>query len=120
MAQSKLTLSRRQIEALQNDVRRAINYRQPGGDLNEGVDPTDLKRFIGYVVGNDQLAHISLRKAPASESGLVHWLSYDGELLFRLVWVPWPDDFAGAFGRWHVRRHPDASWWRDAPKPRPG
>ena len=42
------------IRKLQNDVRRAINFFPSGEkNLREGVDPSDLKRHIGYLVGSE-------------------------------------------------------------------
>jgi hypothetical protein len=98
---------------LQNDVRRAINFFPTGEKYRRvGVDPSRLKYSILLVVKPPHARHLRVRKR---RRGAVTWLDpeyevlYGKELLFRLVWVEWP----GAFdGRWHVRQHPDATWWR--------
>ena len=107
--------SRAFIHGLQNEVRRAINYFPLGeNQKREGVDPGDLKRSIVSYVGAPHGARISLRRRRGTSDDQAEYdLRYDGELLFRVVWVPWPAEYSGRDGRWHVRRHPEATWWRD-------
>jgi hypothetical protein len=100
---------RRAIAELQNRIRNAINTSS-GRDRKLGVDPERLKwamKSYGIDVGS---ITIRAQRLPA---GSDLWADYklwrDGELLFRLKLVPW-DDRADA--RWHVKRHPDTSWWR--------
>jgi len=106
--------SRAFVKGLQNDVRRAINYFPLGErQKREGVDPSYLKRSIVSVVGPAHGGRISLRrKRGTSDDEVEYELRYDGELLFRVVWVQWPSEYSGRDGRWHVRRHPEAIWWR--------
>src|SRR3954454_14780138 len=97
------------IKRLQNEVRGAINYFEMGNTRRQGVDPLQLKRFIRAVVDAPHGPHITLRKQTPPGGNDEYALLYDGELLFRLVYVPWPGDGFGVNGRWHVRRHPAAS-----------
>lgn len=111
---TKGTLSRVAFyKRLQNDVRRAVNFL-PAGEKNmrEGVEPRDLKPHIEAVVRAPHADRIALRKLRAPEDKPEYALTYDGELLFRLVYMLWPANAYGHEGRWHVRRHPDATWWR--------
>jgi hypothetical protein len=100
------------IKRLQNQVRGAINYFGIDNTRRQGVDPSELRRLIREVVGAPHGKHITLRKQTPPGEHNEYALLYNGELLFRLVYVPWPEDYFGVYGRWHVRRHPDASWWR--------
>jgi hypothetical protein len=64
---------------------------------------------------------INLRRKRSASDGVPELaLSYERELLFRIVWVPWPSEHYGHDGRWHVRRHPEATWWQDKPATRRG
>jgi hypothetical protein len=111
---SRTTARTEFFERLQNEVRLAINFFPAGeNQKREGVDPSALRRHIISAVGPEHRGRIRLRKKASAAGGeLEYALSYDGELLFRLVWVPWPQEFYGHDGRWHVRRHPAATWWR--------
>lgn len=105
-------LRRGTIEALQNDVRRAINV---SGTPREGAGEADLKRLILLTVDRRHRPNISLRRRGRGTTAPAEYaLRYQGELLFRLVFVEWGETYPHAFGRWHVRRHPEATWWRQS------
>jgi hypothetical protein len=97
------------IMRLQNAVRNAINV-SVGRDPKIGVEPRELKLHLR--VRRLPVERITLR-AQRLPAGSDLWADYklwlDGELLFRLKLVTWED---GSGARWHVKRHPDATWWR--------
>jgi hypothetical protein len=96
---------------LQNEVRNAINVTGWGRKL--AVAPEHLKsamRARGIDVGRIRLRAQPLPAATELRSDYKLW--YDGELLFRLKDVPWSDRSIDS--RWHVKRHPEADWWRQA------
>lgn len=100
---------RRKIVTLQNKVRNAINVSVSPG-RKTGVKPADLKAYMrsaGLPV--HQMTLRAQRLPTGSEFRADYKLWLDGELLFRLKLVPWPD---GHGARWHVKRHPEALWWR--------
>lgn len=100
----------RRIELLQNVVRNAINATNDAG-RKIGVDQPDLKgalRAHGVDVSRLTIRAQRLNRASKLRADVNVW--QDGELLFRLKLVPWDDSGFGA--RWHVKRHPDATWWR--------
>jgi hypothetical protein len=107
---------RRTIANLQNGIRNAINTSS-GQDRKLGVDPARLKWAMKtYGIDVESITLRPQRLPTGSDLWADYKLWRDGELLFRLKLVPW-DDRAGA--RWHVKRHPDASWWRRPNAPAP-
>lgn len=127
MATNRATLpSTREIKLLQGRVRAAINYFPPGErDRREGVAPEDLRKFIRWTVEPQHDKHITLRRVTGTRNDEPEYaLRYAGQLLFRLLYVPWTTSWKGEEfadgGRWHVRRHPQATWWREGPGRRGG
>lgn len=62
------------------------------------------------------VSDFELREQPVGmlEPGLAwdYELSQAGEVLFRLTYVLWLPEANLTSGRWHVKRHPEATWWR--------
>jgi hypothetical protein len=102
----------RAISGLQDSIRNAINVTDHDG-RKLGVEPSRLKRAI--VCDRIPASRITIR-AQRLTAGSDLWADYklwlDGELLFHLKLVPWGDGYVGA--RWHVKRHPEATWWRSS------
>jgi len=102
---------RKAIRDLQNEVRNAINFSD-GGVRKLGVKPTNIKPSIRQRGIN--VSGITIRQERMPTSVPPEWeapykFSRDGELLVRLRLVRWESRFDA---RWHVKRHPDATWWR--------
>ena len=79
-------------------------------DLKLGVEPKELKSAMRLRrLPVDRITLRAQRLPAASDLWADYKLWLDGELLFRLKLVPWAN---GAGARWHVKRHPEATWWR--------
>jgi len=112
---SKTASQRGAITRLQNQIRNAVNVSH-GRDRKVGVDPDKLK-WAMRTYGID-ITSLSLRaqRLPSDSTLQADYkLRRKGELLFRLKLVPWED---GPDARWHVKRHPGATWWRNPTQPR--
>lgn len=100
---------RRAIVRLQNGIRNAINVTDSYG-RKCGVEPKDLKWAIQSHGLDTAGLTVRPQRVPAgSELEADYKLWQHGELLFRLKLVPWP---SRVDARWHVKRHPEATWWR--------
>lgn len=111
-------VERKNVVHLQNEIRNAINV-SVGRASKLGIEPSAKKLKEAMQTRRIDVSRITLRSTrqpPYSDLIADYRLYRDGELLFRLKLVPW--DHPGAWARWHVKRHPDATWWR-TPKPWP-
>jgi hypothetical protein len=111
----KTARERGRIVALQDEIRNAINVSRKAPHSKSGVQPKDLKRTMRQQRIDVSRITVRAQHLPSTrpddlEADYKLWL--DGELLFRIKLVTWEGDFQDA--RWHVKRHPDATWYRSA------
>ncbi len=100
---------RREILRLQNAVRNAVNVSR-GRERKLGVDPERLRQAMTlYRIDVGRISCRAQRLPVGSDLLADYKLWQDGELLFRLKLVRWENDVDA---RWHVKRHPEATWWR--------
>jgi hypothetical protein len=103
------------IQGWQNDVRHATNFLPPGeNNRRQGIAPGKMQQLGVGSFPVEHRKHIRIKKKQSlSGDEFEYVVRYKTEYLFRLVYVPWAEVPPGAGGRWHVRRHPQATWWHD-------
>jgi hypothetical protein len=116
---SKPRRSRRvpaELVRLQNGIRNSINM-SGGRDAKSGVEPKFLKQALnGRSLPLERLTLRAQRLPVGSTLEAEYKVWLDGELLYRLILVPWE---SGLGARWFVRRHPEGSRWRNRKPARP-